>query len=826
MDLILYSPGTSAYDNMGMGVILCTRAEVTEELNGIYELEFETPIIGRHYADIEEGCIVTAPHDDTKERQPFKIYKRSAPIDGIVTFWAQHISYELNKVVIRPYTAESCAAALIGMETYAINPKGFTFWTDVTATGNFAVTAPVECRKILGGTEGSILDTYGGEYEFDDRTVKLHARRGRDTDVNIIYGKNLVSMKNDIDAGNTYNAVVPFWTGQNGELVTVDGYLVKRANMPADEPIFAISLDLTSEYQEQPTPAQLQAAAEQRLASGRPWLQNQNVKVDFVALWQTAEYADVAPLQRLNLSDTAVISHPALGITNERQKVIKTVYNVLTERYNKMELGQRQTTLGQTIAEAAAERVMPPTRSFLTAAIEHATQMITGGLGGNILYKLNANGEPEEILIMDTDDIATAVNVIRLNMSGIGFSRTGYNGPYTTAWTIDGHFVADFITSGTLNANLIRAGIISDEGGNSYWDLESGLMNFVGNMTMSRPYTYGSRTSGTLRSNVGEVKYYYLDSNNNITSNTGMGLAVANEQTAGDVSRYGVIPIVFFDANGNIVGSRLLTTKYARDDIEDIRIVNSEDTETNASWTREYLNKTYYRKQIRPYAFSDMLDIVFRNDYMEIHKTNYFMYFGPGGLYPGIYVYATTSGDPAYIRLPQGAQINLGNNAKFNMDANATIKATTSNLQINGVNVVKKARQNYLQDTFANGEVITTPVSAEINNVESFTGRATKLDGGVVSLYIEFTLKPDITVGATGDIADKRLFTLQGALYPARKVCAISDGDDGGQAWFAISAAGVISLTAVEGTGAQRTLQGGLTNFRFGATYIAANANI
>lgn len=469
MELILYSPGTTTFNNMGLGVIQTTRAEATTGLNDIMELEFDAPITGRHYADIQKDCIVTAPHDDTKKRQPYKIYKSSAPIDGIVTFWARHISYDLNTVTVRPNTATSCAQAMGNMETYAINPRGFTFWTDVTTAGEFAVTVPTPCRKLLGGSKGSILDIYGGELEFDHWDVKLHARLGRDTDVNIVYGKNLVSIKNDIDNGSTYNAIVPFWYNEQDGLVTIDGYIVKRANMPATEPIRALPVDMSSDFQDKPTKAQLQTEAARRLASGKPWQPIQNVKVDFVSLWQTAEYADVAPLQRLTLGDTAVISVPNIGIDRERQKVVKTVYNVKLERYNKMELGQLKSTFGQVITAQTEEKLdLLPTKSFLQAAIEHATQMITGGLGGYVKFTLNADGEPEELLIMDTPSTQTAVNVWRFNKDGLGHSHSGYNGPFDdVALTADGMINASMIVTGLMSANRIHGGTLKLGGGSN-----------------------------------------------------------------------------------------------------------------------------------------------------------------------------------------------------------------------------------------------------------------------------------------------------------------------------------------------------------------------
>ena len=107
-------------------------------------------------------------------------------------------------------------------------------------------------------------------------------------------------------------------------------------------------------------------------------------------------------------------------------------------------------------------------------AIARATKLIQGGLGGHVVFNTNADGEPQEILIMDTDDVTTAVNVIRMNLNGIGFSSHGYAGPYNTAWTIDGHFVADYIDTGTLDADLIKAGRLQDDAGVNYWDMVTG----------------------------------------------------------------------------------------------------------------------------------------------------------------------------------------------------------------------------------------------------------------------------------------------------------------------------------------------------------------
>jgi hypothetical protein len=136
-------------------------------------------------------------------------------------------------------------------------------------------------------------------------------------------------------------------------------------------------------------------------------------------------------------------------------KVIETDYDVLKERYNSITLGDAKSRLGETIQQKVNDTVTKKTEetvSFLEEAIDHATELITGGDGGYVVISRDADGKPYELLIMDNPDKTQAINVIRMNQNGIGFSTNGYNGPFTTAWTIDGGFVADFIKSGTIDA--------------------------------------------------------------------------------------------------------------------------------------------------------------------------------------------------------------------------------------------------------------------------------------------------------------------------------------------------------------------------------------
>lgn len=785
---VLFDRYATDFTTNGIGRLYdCISCIVTEERNGPYELEFEYPITGAYYSYIEHGSIVYATHDDTEDPQPFRVYAHTKPINGIVTFYASHISYKLNCIVLEPFSASSCPAALLGFEGHAINENPFTFWTDKSTAAEFSIAVPTAARNALGGMEGSILDVYGGEYEWDKFTVKLHARRGTDTDVEIRFGKNLIDLTEESDSSGIFDGVVPYWYGEDDEgvpvLVTLPEQIVTYAGagetvdylanqdiqiiqngtgvdiLVDGENINVVPLDLSDQFEEAPEAADLRSAAESYLNSANSLVPLDNLKVDFVQLWQTEEYAEYAPLQRVSLCDTVSIYFPELGVARVRQKVVKTTYNVLLDRFDEIELGELQSSLGDVIIEgldlsqyattnevnrvqaslaaladnlqsqidakietwrqstdpatnwttadekslhngdlwcytgtttstltnlaiyqynynsttqtgtwveydaaselfdeidgkttifygtpsgtyankqtgdylvdstdgctyrwngsswvkqtdynsaiAAMQSTLeaqidgkietyiqsadPSTawttaeerekhdgdlwcytgattsslisfgtyrftyesssqygwvqfdatpelfdaidgkttifygspsgtytgvqtgdylvdsstgctyrwsgsawvtqtdyqsainamQTVLNAAITNATQKITGGLGGYVYMKPNANGYPEEILIMNTADVSTATKVWRWNINGLGYSNSGYAGPYTTAITMDGAIVADFITTGTLNANIIRAGVLSDVGGNTTFDLATGNLNIT-----------------------------------------------------------------------------------------------------------------------------------------------------------------------------------------------------------------------------------------------------------------------------------------------------------------------------------------------------------
>lgn len=452
---VLYEATETAFTSNGLGMLLCTKCKVTEERNGVYECEFSIPTTALHYDDITIGRLVLCPHDDKKDLQPFVIYRKSLPIDGVVTFNAHHVSYGLANVILAPFTAVGIADTLNNFTNSVLTPNPFTYWTDKTTTGTFKVTAPVAARKMFAGGEGSLLDVFGKiEFEFDRYLVKLWLNRGADNGVTIRYGKNLADYKHTVDNSGTYNAVIPVY--QDEETVVYGS--VVRGNTNA--PVVAV-VDFSEDFEEPPTVAQLEARAASYLADNTPWTPSNNLKVDFVALWQTEEYKDVAPLERVSLCDTVTVDYMGHEVS---MKVVRTEYDVLLERYTEIELGDPRTSFSESVtkgAEAYTDRKVYETTTTLQNALTDAQNRITGGMGGHVVLGLDGDGKPQEIFIMDNEDSTLAQNVLRLNVNGISFSRNGITGQYTSAWTLDGNFVANFITTGYMSCNRINGGTLT-----------------------------------------------------------------------------------------------------------------------------------------------------------------------------------------------------------------------------------------------------------------------------------------------------------------------------------------------------------------------------
>jgi phage minor structural protein len=477
MKPILFPSTATEFTTQGLGALSdAISCIVTEERNGLYELEMQYPQSGIHFSEIQNRCIIYAIPSPYREAQPFRVYRITRPINGIATIYAQHISYDLAGIPVNPFTAGSAAEALSGMASHTAVESHFSFWTDKSTTANFSVLVPSASRSVLGGVEGSILDVYGGEYLFDKFLVRLYNQRGNDNGVVIRYGKNLTDVEQDANISSVATGVLPYWVGAEGELVqgnivNVDGTF---------DFVRIMTIDFSSDFENQPTASELETRALQYIKSNKIGVPSVSISVSFVQLEQTEEYKDLALLEKCDLCDTVTVQFEALGI-NAKAEIVRIITDVLLERYESVEVGDIRANIAYTIADQQQKIEKSPTTSAMQKAINNATNWLTSADGYVIAVK-DDNGTWKEILFLDTPSAETAKNVLRINTNGIGFSTNGVNGPYRNAWTIDGSLVADFITTGVLTANLIKAGVLQSLNGASSINMDTGEAKLSGSL--------------------------------------------------------------------------------------------------------------------------------------------------------------------------------------------------------------------------------------------------------------------------------------------------------------------------------------------------------
>lgn len=480
---ILYKADATEFDTYGIGALAeCTLCEVTEERNGAFECTLKYPVTGILFAELKNERVIKAKPNDTSKEQLFRIYRITTPINGIVTIYAQHISYDLSNIAELMWSSAmiSPSLAMSRLFTKTATTHNFKCSTDFSSAKPFSVSKPMSVRACLGGSEGSMLDLWGGEYEWDNFNVILHSKRGKDNGVVIEYGKNLTEMEQDNDFTDVYTDILPYavFSDESTEKVVT----LSEITLPIiDNPTRHKTLikDFTELFNDKSSINEnsLRNKAKNFIKTNPLGVETPTLTVAFEPLWKQPEYSAI--LERVSLCDTVTIRHSALGITS-KSKVIKTVYDALAEKYVSITLGTAKSNFVNTVGDIKTElsEVKNKTEHFpllINTAVKNATSLITGQNGGYVVINTNSvSGQPYELLILDAPTIESAVNVWRWNVGGLGFSKNGYNGPYETAITSDGQIVADFITSGSLTANIIKAGVISSFDNSSWWDLESG----------------------------------------------------------------------------------------------------------------------------------------------------------------------------------------------------------------------------------------------------------------------------------------------------------------------------------------------------------------
>ena len=343
---VLFEKSETAFNTNGLGRLTsATSCIVSERLNDFYTLEATVT----DPKDIETGRLILASPNESDRAQPFRIYEVNKNLDGTIQILANHISYDLSGIPARNITGITTASgAVAALSSRAIISSGFTFSTDLSVSKAWSKDGAFSVRSCMGG-EGSILETYGGEWYYDRYACKLLQHRGADNGVSIRYGKNLTGLEAISNDEEEYTGTFSFWMS-GGTYISSTGVTYASGYSSTSVPQKILIVDHTSDFQSAPAKADLDALASSDLAAAAGI--TNSLTVNFAPLWQSEEYKDLSPIERVGLGDFVTVIYEKYGI-KAKLEVVQTDYNVLLDRYDTIELGAIRPTLADTIANLA-----------------------------------------------------------------------------------------------------------------------------------------------------------------------------------------------------------------------------------------------------------------------------------------------------------------------------------------------------------------------------------------------------------------------------------------------------------------------------------------
>lgn len=408
----LYPPTAAAWDTNGLGALSdCISCVVEETLNGPFELEMQYRLNGLHYADITLRSIILAKPNPTARPQPFRVYKISRPINGVVTINAQHLSYDLSGIVIEPFNAPSLASALEGMKTNAVTENPFEYETDKTVISDFVVAYPSSARSLVAGQRGSLLDTYGGELEFDRYQVKLLAHRGKDNGVTIRYGKNMTDVNQEEDGSGVYTGVYPYWySEEEGSTDLGNSYVPVEGEFDFTR---ILLLDLTEEFENKPTAEELTQKAQEYISNHDPGVPTISTTVSW---YQSKEF-----VENVNLGDVVGVYFSRLGIS-AKAKIVKTRYNALQNRYESVDIGSVRSSIAGTIVSmdqgvsSVTQYTMTETRR-ITKELEMTADSLRSAISDSAQNTTQLIQQSQAIIMEALQEYATTGDLEQLRSS-------------------------------------------------------------------------------------------------------------------------------------------------------------------------------------------------------------------------------------------------------------------------------------------------------------------------------------------------------------------------------------------------------------------------
>lgn len=355
---ILYNANETAFETYGLGEIDATKAQVTRERNGNYTLYIEYPASGPLAGTFKNDMRIKSDAGLRTKNQTFFISRIVKDSTGILKVYAKHISHLTETMAIRNNT-NATGTAQAALAIWALNALGgirFDTWSDIDLTSktSWNIADFKTARDVLGGVKGSILDVWGGEYEFDNTVIRLHKQLGRKSPTVLEYGRNILRAEDDQDIEGAYTSVYPYatYTPENqgtgeGE-ATSQQVTVELPEKYVDGPYIGLYnerrvliVDFSSNFKDKevPTIDKLRRLAKEYAINNRLGLPKINTKIEYVDLSKTLDYKLTQILEEAELCDIVPVYYPQIGLTSEDAKLTTIVYDVLLEQNDSVEVG-------------------------------------------------------------------------------------------------------------------------------------------------------------------------------------------------------------------------------------------------------------------------------------------------------------------------------------------------------------------------------------------------------------------------------------------------------------------------------------------------------
>lgn len=467
---VIFKPGEKDFTTNGLGRLIdATRCEITEEANGKYELEMDYPAISRFSDYFENGYQIKAKPNDLEEYHIFEIKQTfKDTFTNSIVIYAQSRTYKLGNRQVRLVTVDNRngSEAMKLIEQNMDEPCDIKLHSDI----NTASSTIFEARNVLNciaGEQGSLLQYWGGEIKREPFKLSLLRRRGRDNVGTVRYGKDLKGLTIKFDWQSIVTKVLPFaelQSGADGTSQRIYGNAVKSEYISKYPDVYAQYVQFTEEQGVKDL-ASLNKVAGKYFTTLYPGSDKPKVSIELEIekLTDSEEAKEFAKMRNYNLFDTFIVYHKLYDI-DIQTKVTGIVYDALAEKTIKITAGDIQVSFYKQQSQDFQEAIKTLTKKdYMSNFIDYITDLINGVKGGSILqYPKN---RPHTLYFMDTDSTDTAKNVIAINNQGIGFSTTGWKGPFRNAWTIDGILNADFIRAGKIRSDIFETSF------NAYGDI-------------------------------------------------------------------------------------------------------------------------------------------------------------------------------------------------------------------------------------------------------------------------------------------------------------------------------------------------------------------